>query len=66
MVSNNYIVFLFQLALILSLMINMIDFEAKKALHVIHGFAILNKDKHINFQVFINCLFINSFLIKLD
>ena len=39
-------------ALILSLMINMIDFEAKKALHFIHGFALINKDKYLAFQVF--------------
>ena len=38
-------------ALFLSLMINMIDFEAKKALHVIHVFALLNKDSQLTFQV---------------
>ena len=31
----------------------MIDIEAKKALHVIHGYALFNKDKHLTFQVFI-------------
>ena len=45
------------LILYLSLMINMIDFEAKKGLHVIHAFAILNKDKQISFQVYIENLF---------
>ena len=38
-------------ALILTLMICWIDIESKKAFHFIHGFAILNKEKHISFQV---------------
>ena len=61
MLTAIFICFIF-LLLIMSIMISYIDIVSKKALHVIHGFAILNKDMSLVFQVFIYMCFEFKFI----